>query len=154
MLAASLVLLAFSIGLYAFMVDRLLRIGPPVRARIVGTPLRIFMLGNVRFITSGAAYAGVWYSTGPWAAAAVYVTAWAVRTVIRDRIRKKWTENLVAEMIEWDRERKGTLSDADLANIRAAVTETMRSRMRGEGKKRGATARLRRVVEHAMERLG
>jgi hypothetical protein len=133
MLAASLVLLAFSIGLYAFMVDRLLRIGPPVRARIVGTPFRIFMLGNIRFITSGVAYAGVWYAAGPWAAAAVYVSAWAVRTVIRAKIRGKWTENLVVEMIDWDRERKGTLDEADIANIRAAVEETMRSRMRGEG---------------------
>ena len=133
MLVASLALLALSIGLFAFMVDRLLRVGPPVRARIVGTPFRIFLLSNVRFITSGAAYAGVWYSAGPWVAVAIYMSAWAVRTFIRTKIRGSATENLVAELIEWDRERKGTLSEADHANIRAAVEETMRSRMKGEG---------------------
>jgi hypothetical protein len=127
-LAASLVLLAFSIGLFAFILDRLLREAPELRAHIVGTWGRIFFLSTVRLVTSGAAYAGVWYSAGPWVAAAVYVCAWAARTVIRDRIRKSAMKKLVAELIEWDRERKGTLDDADFANIWEAAAETLRSR--------------------------
>lgn len=98
LLAASLSLLAVSIGAYALMLDRLLTEPPGLRTGIVGTPGRVFALDGLQSLGSGLAVAGVWLSSGLWPTAGVCVFALAVRTLIRSRIKAKAAAKIKAEV--------------------------------------------------------